>query len=150
MSEQPPDPTAQRMIRKARPEDVPAMLGFDTYASAHPERGRALQWAVEQGQCWVEVQGARVLGYVLLSHDFFDHGFVSLVVVAADQQRQGVALRLLAAAQQACLSDKLFISTNRSNRAAQALIAKAGFQPSGVVENLDPGDPELIYFKSLR
>lgn len=150
MSQQAPDPSTLRLIREARSEDVPAMLGFDVYASAHPERGQALQRAVEQRQCWVEVESARVLGYLLLSHDFFDQGFVSLVVVAPDQQRRGVALRLLAAAQQACRTGKLFISTNRSNQAARALIAKAGFQPSGVVENLDPGDPELIYFKPVR
>ena len=150
MSEQAPDPRSGRLIREARNEDMPAMLGLDAYARAHPERGQALQRAVEQGQCWVEVESARVLGYLLLRHDFFDQGFVSLVVVAPDQQRRGVALRLLAAAQQACSTAKLFISTNRSNQAARALIAKAGFEPSGVVENLDPGDPELIYFKHVR
>ncbi|NBF05980.1 GNAT family N-acetyltransferase [Pseudomonas sp. Fl5BN2] len=150
MTEQTPGPTSGRLIRAARPEDVPAMLGFDAYASAHPGRGLAIHRAVEQGQCWVEVESASVLGYLLLSHDFFDQGFVSLVVVAPDQQRRGVALRLLEAAQQACRTAKLFISTNRSNQAARALIAKAGFLPSGVVENLDQNDPELIYFKPVR
>ncbi|MGZ0787205.1 hypothetical protein ACXM5X_30120 [Pseudomonas saponiphila] len=33
---------------------------------------------------------------------------------------------------------------------ARGLLAKAGFQPSGVVENLDEGDPELIFFKPVR
>ena len=39
------------------------------------------------------------------------------------------------------------MSTNASNTAANALFAKAGFEGSGIVYNLDPGDPELIYVK---
>jgi len=29
----------------------------------------------------------------------------------------------------------------------RALLAKAGFEPSGLIENLDPGDPELVFVK---
>ena len=74
---------------------------------------------------------------------------MSLVVVAPGQQRQGVARRLLDAAEQACRTPRLFISTNQSNLAARGLIAKAGFQPSGVIENLDGQDPELIFCKRV-
>ncbi|BCT32855.1 GNAT family N-acetyltransferase [Pseudomonas protegens] len=149
-NQQLPQPGIPRLIREARPEDVPAMLGFDAYAQAHASRGQALREAVGRGQVWVEVACDRVAGYVLLKHDFFEQGFVSLVVVAPEQQRQGVAQRLLAAAERACRTTKLFTSTNRSNLAAQGLLAKAGFRPSGVVENLDEDDPELIFFKPVR
>jgi len=30
------------------------------------------------------------------------------------------------------------------------LCARLGFQPSGIVENLDDGDPELFYFKRVE
>ncbi|MGR4042120.1 N-acetyltransferase family protein [Pseudomonas sp. 910_21] len=149
-NEQLPQSGIPRLIREARPDDVPAMLGFDAYAQSHASRGQALGEAVGRGQLWVEVVCDRIAGYVLLNHDFFDQGFVSLVVVAPGQQRQGVAQRLLVAAEKACRTSKLFTSTNRSNRAAQGLLAKAGFRPSGVVENLDENDPELIFFKAVR
>ncbi|MFO3674337.1 GNAT family N-acetyltransferase [Pseudomonas protegens] len=142
-------PGAGRVIRVAGPDDVPAMLECDTYAQAHASRGDAVRVAVGRGQGWVEVAAGRVVGYLLLNHDFFDHGFVSLVVVAPGQQRQGVARRLLDAAEQACRTPRLFISTNQSNLAARGLIAKAGFQPSGVIENLDEQDPELIFCKRV-
>ena len=29
----------------------------------------------------------------------------------------------------------------------QALFAKVGFEPSGIIYNLDPDDPDLIYLK---
>ncbi|MFA6069634.1 MAG: GNAT family N-acetyltransferase [Janthinobacterium sp.] len=78
------------------------------------------------------------------------HGFVSLVVVAPGQQRRGVGLRLLAAAADACRTEKLFTSTNQSNGAAQRLFASAGFVRSGRIEHLDEGDPELVYMKWCR
>ena len=44
---------------------------------------------------------------------------------------------------------KLFTSTNQSNAAMHAFCAAAGFVRSGVIENLDDGDPEIVYFKAL-
>jgi hypothetical protein len=32
----------------------------------------------------------------------------------------------------------------------QSLLAKLGYVPSGIIYNLDEGDPELVYFKQLR
>jgi hypothetical protein len=32
----------------------------------------------------------------------------------------------------------------------QSLLAKLGYQLSGVIHELDPGDPELVYVKYLR
>ena len=31
----------------------------------------------------------------------------------------------------------------------QSLLSKLGFALSGVIENLDEGDPELVYFKRV-
>ena len=44
---------------------------------------------------------------------------------------------------------KLFTSTNQSNTPMQALLALLGYVRSGVIDNLDPGDPELVYFLDL-
>ncbi|SDQ77544.1 Acetyltransferase (GNAT) family protein [Pseudomonas sp. UC 17F4] len=106
--------------------------------------------SLKSQQCWVALRAGAVIGYVVLTYHFFDHGFVSLVVVAPGHQRQGVASRLLAAAEAACTTAKLFVSTNQSNLASRQLILKAGFVPSGVIENLDEHDPELVYFKRIR
>jgi hypothetical protein len=32
----------------------------------------------------------------------------------------------------------------------QSLLLKNGYTQSGIIENLDEGDPELIYFKPLN
>lgn len=31
----------------------------------------------------------------------------------------------------------------------RSLLSAAGFEPSGVIHNLDPGDPELVYVRKL-
>jgi ribosomal protein S18 acetylase RimI-like enzyme len=138
------------VTRAAGHGDVDAMLACDAYAQAHASRGEAVRAAVGQGHCQVAIRAGHVAGYVLTHGDFFGHGFVSLVVVAPGQQRRGVGLRLLAAAAEACQTEKLFTSTNQSNGAAQRLFARAGFVRSGQIEHLDEGDPELVYVKLLR
>jgi hypothetical protein len=32
----------------------------------------------------------------------------------------------------------------------QSLLSRAGFVLSGVIENLDEGDPEIVYFRRVR
>lgn len=49
-----------------------------------------------------------------------------------------------------CATPKLFTSTNVSNLPMQALLRKLGYHESGIIFNLDPGDPELVYWKVLR
>ena len=138
------------VTRVAQAGDVAAMLACDAYAQTHPERGKAVRAAVSKGHSQVAIRNGQVAGYVLTHDDFFGHGFVSLVVVAPGQQRRGVGLRLLAAAADACRTEKLFTSTNQSNGAAQRLFASAGFVRSGRIEHLDEGDPELVYVKWCR
>lgn len=46
----------------------------------------------------------------------------------------------------AATSQRMFTSTNQSNLKMQSLLAKLGYEPSGVIHNLDEGDPELVYF----
>ena len=51
--------------------------------------------------------------------------------------------------ERSCLPDKLFTSTNQSNTQMQALCETLGYVKSGWVDNLDEGDPEIIYFKRM-
>jgi len=44
-------------------------------------------------------------------------------------------------------SDDLFTSTNRSNVHMIHVLENLGFQRSGVIHNLDPDDPEIVYVK---
>jgi len=136
-------------IRPAVDSDFPSLLACDPYAQAHAERQAFLRETTAAGAVLLAERDGGLKGVFVLESGFFGHGFISLVAVAGAARRSGVALALLAAARQRCTTAKLFTSTNASNLAAQALFAQAGFVPSGRVDNLDPGDPELIFFKAL-
>nr|WP_252091205.1 hypothetical protein [Pseudomonas sp. MWU13-3659] len=58
----------------------------------------------------------------------------------------GWGLALVAHIQAECREKKLFTSTNRSNAPMRRLLERQGFVESGVVEHLDEGDPEQVYF----
>lgn len=132
-------------IRPAVPADLAAIVAFDHVGEADPRRPRFISDSIGRGECVVWDDGA-IAGYGILNERFFGAGFVALLVVHPDRRREGIGTALLRAMDAACDNPKLFTSTNRSNAPMQTLLAKAGWTPSGVVENLDPGDPELIYF----
>jgi ribosomal protein S18 acetylase RimI-like enzyme len=134
-------------IRPATADDFSSLLACDPYAHAHAPRRTFLREKTAAGAVLLALRDGAAQGFVVKEPGFFGHEFISLVAVSAKARRNGVALALLQAAHGRCATAKLFTSTNTSNRAAQALFARAGFAPSGCVENLDPGDPELIFFK---
>jgi GNAT superfamily N-acetyltransferase len=47
----------------------------------------------------VALEAGSVVGYLLLTHDFFGNGFVPLVIVSPAYQRKGIGLLLLGAAE---------------------------------------------------
>ena len=91
-----------------------------------------------------------VVGYAEMSPTFFQRPFISLLSVHPEYRHQGIASALVTAMEATCPSEKLFTSTNNSNVAMQALMAKMGYRRCGLIEDLDEGDPELIFFKRLR
>jgi len=80
---------------------------------------------------------------------FFEYDSLELLVVRPRYRRMGIATALVNAVESASRSGKLFTSTNQSNVAMQLLSLRLGFKPSGVVENLDEGDPEFFFVKRL-
>ena len=137
-------------LRAARPEDVDAIVAVDPVAAVDEERRRFIGAHVEAGQVFVAVARRSVVGYLVLEHGFFGRGFIAMLCVHPDRRRAGVGMALVRHAERACRSARIFTSTNRSNLPMQALLARLGYERSGVVDDLDPGDPELIYSRSLR
>jgi len=73
-----------------------------------------------------------------------------MVYVAEPARRRGVGRSLLENLEKRCSRPKLFTSTNESNREMKSLLMSLGYTASGVIYNLDPGDPELVFFKKLE
>lgn len=140
---------AREDIREGQPSDHAQLLQVDELARSQSERAGRLLDALREGECLVAEAGGEVRGFVVLNYSFFGFGFIPLVVVGEGNRRAGIGLRLLAAAEARCASTKLFTSTNASNATAHRLLEQAGFQRSGVIENLDDNDPEVVYFKPV-
>ena len=134
------------MIRKATLEDVGA-ISLSDCEFASGGREECVRRAIQREGVYVLEQGGKIIGIGVLEYTFFEQGFISLLYVSPSARRTGAGESLLRYFVSVSQTPKLFSSTNRSNRPMQALFAKVGFEPSGIIHNLDPDDPELVYYK---
>lgn len=137
-------------IRTGTPADVDAMIKLDTTAATEEQRRLEIRSWVTSGSAVVADDGSRVAGYAVLEYSFFGQGFIVMLQVAPSHRRRGVATSLVRHIERTRHTPKLFTSTNESNGPMRALMSSLGYEPSGIVHNLDENDPELIFFKPLQ
>lgn len=137
------------IIERASSEDFEHICELDETVHGRPARRRLIGEALDQGQISVARVDREIRGFVIADESFFEQFFVRLLMVHQDFRRRGLATALMRAAELDCQTGKLFTSTNQSNIPMQRLCDRLGFVKSGYVENLDEGDPELIYVKML-
>lgn len=134
-------------IRLANPSDAEAILTFDLIAQKEAVRQAFIRRAIDEGFCTVLTVEDAAVAYIIVEHNFFGWPFIELVYVRTDFRQYGYATALMRHIEATCQSEKLFTSTNLSNLPMQRLLEKLGYAISGVVHNLDEGDPEVFYFK---
>ena len=135
-------------IRLGGPTDADRVIATDPHAASGGERAEEIRTWVAEGCCLLAEEDGAIAGFTALTRGFFHAPFVELLFVAASARRRGVGLALLRECMARTASgEKLWTSTNESNTPMQRLLARAGFIRSGIVENLDEGDPELIYVR---
>ena len=106
--------------------------------------------AISRGECWVAVNNEVLAGFGVMNHLFFERGFISLVYVDRAQRRRGVGTSLFDEFEHRCRSNRIFTSANLSNLPMQSFFVSRGKVLSGIVQDLDDGDPEMFYSKRLR
>ncbi len=136
-------------INGATESDIEAIISVD-HVAAHDENRRRYicEWVSGDSTILAIVDDA-VVGYAVLEYTFFWQGFISMLIVTEASRRKGVGTALVSHLEEICKTGKLFTSTNKSNEPMQALMQSMSYEPSGIVYNLDDGDPELFYFKKL-
>jgi ribosomal protein S18 acetylase RimI-like enzyme len=132
-------------IRPATRTDLAAVLEI----SHLDERSAAVTRWLEKGQCYVADDG-HILGFAIMTRDFFQSAFIELLAVAPDARRKGIGTAIVEYCDRRTADEKLFTSTNQSNTQMQGLLEKLGFIPTGILENLDERDPELFYVRLPR
>lgn len=137
-------------IRDATLCDAPTIYAVDPMAMEEGNRRQQIRGWLSAGNAVVAVIDGVAVGYAVLEYTFFGRGFISMLMVEKESRRKGVATSLVTRLEERCETDKLFTSTNESNKPMQALMQSMSYEPSGTVYNLDDGDPELFYVKRLE
>lgn len=137
-------------VRLAATKDRRGISSCDPSIARNFHRRELIDAAIAARHCWVAERAGAVAGYGVLTTNFFGRDFIELVHVAEAQRSSGVGNAIFEAIEQAERADRLFTSTNESNAAMRALLEKRGYRPSGTIQNLDPGETELVFVKFLR
>lgn len=133
------------LIRPAHADDYASLIALDTAAANDPARAAEIADWLGQGHCFCgEIDGA-IAGYGVVQRHFFGRPFLAMLMVHEDYRGQGVGTALIAYAVRLAAGEQLWTSTNQSNQRMRRLLEHLGFTPSGVIEGLDEGDPELVF-----
>ncbi|HEY4943012.1 MAG TPA: GNAT family N-acetyltransferase [Rhizomicrobium sp.] len=138
------------VIRAYDPSDRDALVAIDARVGTETTRLPLLLRAHAAQGFWLAEQGGRVVGYIARTFEFFDKDFIALVVVDETLRRSGIGTALMRKIENLATGDRIFTSTNESNATMRAVLARLGYVPSGRIDNLDPGDPELVFVKFLK
>jgi ribosomal protein S18 acetylase RimI-like enzyme len=138
------------MVEPATREMYDEIRALDRLLPGLRDRAEPLRQWIAANECWVARRDGQVAGFVIANCTFFAQCFIVLLVVHPEHRRHRVASALIRHVESISPTAKLFTSTNQSNVAMQAVCEALGFVRSGIVENLDEDDPELIYFKRVR
>jgi len=141
--------TGDAVVRPAWPDDLEAICRTDPDAGPESRRRERIARGVDAGEIRIAEVDGRIVGYALLAGSFFGRPFIELVVIDPSCRGRGVGPVLIRSIEASCSGGRLFTSTNESNAHMRHVLEKLGYERSGIVHHLDPGDPELIYSKAL-
>ena len=135
-------------IRAAGADDIADLIAADPFAQTNaPRRAQIADW-IEAGHCFIAMRDNRIAGYCVLTREFFDQFFIKLVAVAESERRTGVGTAMVTHLIGLIPpGEKLWTSTNQSNTPMRALLPRFDFVQSGRIDNLDEGDPELVFVR---
>ena len=135
-------------VREAKRDEFP-LLETMPHALHYERHLSFIRHALGTKECLVaEIDGA-LAGFVVWDRGFYARPFLWMLGVDPKHQHLGVASELIANVERLNDGIGVYTSTNESNAVMQHLLAQRGFMPVGRLENLDPGDPEVFYFKDL-
>lgn len=136
-------------IDQAQESDIDQMVELDALVIGSARRRSLITEQVNQQQGLVARQEGQIVGFLLSHRHFFSQPFIELLIVHPAFRQQGIGTALMQQAEAHYAPGKLFTSTNASNKRMQRLCERLGYVRSGIIEHLDEGDPEIVYFKQL-
>jgi GNAT superfamily N-acetyltransferase len=136
-------------ILRASATLLTACLDFDHVAVGdNGERRRELSAAADEGRMQVAIVDDHAVGYSVAAPWFFGAAFLALLYVDPSRRGRGIGSRLLEDFERAH-TPQVFTSTNLSNAPMQRLLRLRRWEPCGILNGLDKGDPEIFFVKTL-
>ena len=129
--------------------DFNSILDLDESVYGLRTRGKFIAESILKNECFTASINGQIIGFAILNYTFYENGFIGLLIVDNSYRRMKVGKKLMEYVECKCSTEKLFTSTNQSNIPMQSLLASCGYVRSGYIDNLDEGDPELVYFKRI-
>lgn len=136
-------------IRPGTIYDLDALVAFDEIAAINEARRDQIERGLKEAEISVVEVDGTPKAYALLHHHFYGRPFLELLYVASESRRTGIGRALVEHLLTRMPPGGMFTSTNESNAPMRELLRRLAFEESGVIHNLDPGDPELVYFKRI-
>ncbi|WP_058308211.1 GNAT family N-acetyltransferase [Gracilibacillus massiliensis] len=137
-----------KTVDRAKIDDLDKIVDIDTEVIGNSNRRDYIEHSIERGHCIIVKNNYDIVGFLIYDTNFFECAFITMVIISPSNRRNGCASLLIEYMVSSSPTTKVFSSTNRSNISMQRVFEMNGFIQSGIVENLDEGDPEIIYFKS--
>ncbi|HXN85189.1 MAG TPA: GNAT family N-acetyltransferase [Candidatus Binataceae bacterium] len=137
-------------IHRAGSQELRRIFKIDALVRGDQQRRGHIRRALRDRNCLVAIFDDALAGYLIMEQSFFANDFVALLFVAHDYRRRGIGRALMEAAEASGRTEKIFTSTNQSNQPMRKLLGKLEYARSGIIYNLDPGDPELVYMKMSK
>ncbi len=134
------------LLDKSHITELDEIVNLDREIIGSDRRQVYIKKAIEDDRCIVVKNECSIVGFLIFTTDFFECSFISLIVIKPTERRKGYATSLIKYLLSVSPTKKIFSSTNQSNNKMQKVFKATGFIQSGFVENLDEGDPEIIYF----
>jgi GNAT superfamily N-acetyltransferase len=103
--------------------------------------------SIIQKRCLILCNSNKIIGYLIFNDNFFGRRFIELLVVHKDYQRKGYGEDILKHFENEYVENEVFTSTNQSNIPMKMVLVKMGYLESGIINNLDKDDPEIIFYK---
>ena len=137
-------------IRDPTPGDARSIVSLAATVIGEQRATALVRAHVERREVLVAEDGGAAVGFLAYRTDWFQCTFVSLIVVAEQARRRGIARALFQALERRSASARLFSSTEETNAVSIQLHRGLGFIPSGHIDNLPQGYRELLFYKRIH
>ena len=137
-------------IRKGVTKDARSIKSIDTIVPINSSRAELIDKWLKNDIVLVAELDNLIVGYGVINHEFFRQNQIDMLMISQEYRGKRIGENLLLSLEQYADTNKLFVTTNLSNHIMHKLLLRIGYKPCGYIDELDPGDPELVFVKYVE